>query len=168
MSGTYDEPPPMALEDGRVYTATVSTVRGAITLRLLPESAPQTVNSFVFLAAEGFYDGCTFHRVVPGFIAQGGDPTGSGSGGPGYRIPDECSEHPFTVGTVGMANAGPDSNGSQFFITLEATPQLDGRFTVFAEVTAGLDVARALMARSGNDPADPPGDRIDTIRVTVT
>src|SRR3989304_712811 len=102
MARQYDAPPPMTIDPAKRYTAVLKTNRGDVTIRLLPEIAPVTVNNFVFLAREGFFDGCTFHRVIPGFVAQGGDPTGTGRGGPGYRFPDELSDTPFEQGIVGM------------------------------------------------------------------
>ena len=164
MATQYDAPPAMTIDPAGAYTAVLHTVRGEITLRMLPEISPQSVNSFLFLAREGFYDGCTFHRVIPGFVAQGGDPTGSGTGGPGYRLPDELSDRPFVVGAVGMANACPNTNGSQFFIARAPATHLTGRYTVFAEVEDGMDVALSLTAR---DPAarDVPGDVITSIEV---
>ena len=119
MPRRYEEPLPMGLAGDDPCLAVLETARGPITIRLRPDLAPQSVNSFVFLAREGFYDGTTFHRVIPGFIAQGGDPTGRGHGGPGYRLRDELSDEPFAAGAVGLANSGPDSNGSQFFIALD-------------------------------------------------
>lgn len=163
----YEEPPRGALELGREHFATLHTDAGEVQLRLLPELAPRAARSFAFLAQEGFYDGCTFHRVVPGFIAQAGDPTGRGSGGPGYRLPDEISERVFVAGTVGLANPVPGQNGSQFFITLADARQLDGRFTAFAEVTAGLDLLQALPARAGVEPGEPPGLRIRSVTVAA-
>ncbi|MGK2858465.1 MAG: peptidylprolyl isomerase, partial [Thermoanaerobaculia bacterium] len=118
--------------------------RGDITIRLMPATAPFTVNNFVFLAREGFYDGCTFHRVIPGFVAQGGDPTGTGRGGPGYRFQDELTDTPFAQGIIGMANAGPNTNGSQFFITTVVTPWLDGKHVVFGKVVEGLEIVTAI------------------------
>lgn len=159
----YEQPPPFTLEPERTYAASLRLPRGEVTLRLLPDLAPQTVNSFVFLAEERYFDGCTFHRVVPGFIAQTGDPTNRGDGGPGYVLPDEVSPRPFVAGTVGMANPVPGVNGSQFFVTLEDARHLDGRFTAFAEVTAGLDLLRGLPARRGDDPAEPPGERVESL-----
>ncbi len=166
MPDRYDAAPPMTIDPAHRYAAVLHTTHGDITLRLLPDVAPQSVNSFLFLAAEGFYDGCTFHRVIPGFVAQGGDPTGTGTGGPGYRVPDELSDRPFLAGTVGMANAGPNTNGSQFFIVLAPAPHLTGRYTLFAEVEAGMDVALALAPR---DPSAggtlPPGDAITGVEI---
>ena len=155
----------MTIDTEKQYSAVIRTARGEITIRLLADVAPRTVNSFVFLANDGFYNGTTFHRVIPGFVAQGGDPTGSGAGGPGYRIPDELSDRPFVAGTVGMANAGPDTNGSQFFIALGAQPHLTGRYTVFGEVSAGMDVVGALTPRDGTDRNDPPGDAMESVTI---
>ncbi len=166
MANRYDAAPEMTIDPAGRYAAVLHTVQGDITLRLLPEVAPQSVNSFVFLAREGFYDGVTFHRVIPGFVAQAGDPTGSGSGGPGYRVPDELSERPFVAGAVGMANAGPNTNGSQFYIALDAAPHLTGRYTLFGEVEAGLDVAQALTPRDPSVGGNlPPGDAITSIEI---
>jgi cyclophilin family peptidyl-prolyl cis-trans isomerase len=164
MAKRYDSAPAMLIDPAKPYTARLKTAAGEITIRLRTDVAPQSVNSFVFLAREGFYDGCTFHRVIPGFVAQGGDPTGSGSGGPGYTVPDELSEVPFSAGVLGMANAGPNTNGSQFFITLGDVAHLTGRYTVFGEVTEGMDVALAITPR---DPASArgPGDAIEGIEI---
>jgi len=151
--------------DGACH-ALLETARGAIRIRLRPDLAPESVNSFVFLAREGFYDGTTFHRVLPGFIAQGGDPTGRGHGGPGYRLRDELSEEPFVAGAVGLANSGRDSNGSQFFIALQDAAHLTGRFTYLGNVVEGLEAARALTPR---DPADggelPAGDLLHSVEI---
>ena len=166
MAQQYEQPPEMTIDPDRTYSAVLHTERGDINVRLFPDLAPQTINNFVFLAREGFYDGCTFHRVIPGFVAQGGDPTGTGSGGPGYTIPDELSEHPFDAGVLGMANAGPDTNGSQFYIALEAAPHLTGRYTVFGVVEEGLEVVRALTPRDPSSGGElPPGDRITSIEI---
>lgn len=166
MPARYDAAPEMSIDPTRPYSAVLHTERGDITLRLLPEVAPQSVNSFLFLAREGFYNDCTFHRVIPGFVAQAGDPTGTGSGGPGYRIPDELSDRPFVAGTVGMANAGPNTNGSQFFIVLDEAPHLTGRYTLFAEVEAGMDVAQAITPRDPSQGGQlAPGDKISSIEV---
>jgi len=166
MPDRYATAPPMTIDPAGQYRAVLHTADGDITLRLLPAIAPQSVNSFVFLALEGFYDGCTFHRVLPGFVAQGGDPTGTGTGGPGYRLPDELSDRPFEAGAVGMANAGPNTNGSQFFITLAPATHLNGRYTLFAEVEDGLQVARALTPRDPSAGAVlPSGDVITGIEI---
>ena len=141
------------------------TERGEFRLRLFDDQAPRTVNNFVFLARNGFYNGVTFHRVIPGFMAQGGDPTGTGGGGPGYNFEDEF--HPDLVhkaGVISMANAGPDTNGSQFFITFVPTPHLDGAHAVFGEVVEGMDVVNSISPR---DPATAiaVGDVIYTILI---
>jgi peptidyl-prolyl cis-trans isomerase B (cyclophilin B) len=160
----YDSPPPMTIDaDGR-YAAVLKTDRGDVTIRLMPEVAPVTVNNFIFLAREGFYDGCTFHRVIPGFVAQGGDPTGTGRGGPGYRFPDELTPTPFAQGIVGMANAGPGTNGSQFYIMLGDAPHLTGRYTAFGRIEAGLDHVLALRPRDPERDPDP-GDRILSVEI---
>lgn len=140
------------------------TERGDFTIDLLIELAPVAVNNFVFLAREGFYDGTTFHRVIPGFVAQGGDPTGTGRGGPGYRFPDEISETPFDAGIVGMANAGPNTNGSQFYVMLADAPQLTGRYSAFGRVSVGMDVVHAIRPRDPEHDSEP-GDRVETIEI---
>jgi cyclophilin family peptidyl-prolyl cis-trans isomerase len=156
----------MALEPGYEYYANFVTEKGPVKARLFAEEAPQTVNNFVFLARDGYFDGTTFHRVIADFMVQGGDPTGTGTGGPGYRIPDEF--HPGLrhdkPGVLSMANAGPNTGGSQFFITHVATPWLDDRHAVFGEVVDGMEVVGAIRER---DPQrDPePGDRIERIEI---
>jgi peptidyl-prolyl cis-trans isomerase B (cyclophilin B) len=142
----YSSPPAMQIDTDRSYQVTIETDKGNIELELLPQHAPQTVNNFVFLAREGFYDGVVFHRVIANFMIQGGDPTGSGRGGPGYRFADELDGNPLRHerGVISMANAGPDTNGSQFFITHGPQPHLDGRHTVFGRVTAGQDVVDSI------------------------
>jgi peptidyl-prolyl cis-trans isomerase B (cyclophilin B) len=158
MAGPYNSPPAMGIDTERVYRAVIETERGAIELDLFPEFAPQTVNNFAFLAGEGYYDGISFHRVISGFMIQGGDPTGTGMGGPGYRFADEFSGNPLTheKGVISMANAGPGTNGSQFFITHGPQPHLNGRHTVFGRVTAGQDVVDSIRQ----------GDLI--LKITVT
>ncbi len=143
----YAEPPEMQVETDRTYRVTIETERGVIELELFPEYAPKTVNNFVFLAREGFYDGVTFHRVISAFMIQGGDPTGTGRGGPGYRFADEFEGNPLRHerGVISMANAGPNTNGSQFFITHGPQPHLDNRHTVFGKVIAGQDVVDAIQ-----------------------
>jgi cyclophilin family peptidyl-prolyl cis-trans isomerase len=164
MAKQYDAPPEMVIDTARTYTAVITTAHGDIRVRLLTEVAPKTVNNFVFLAREGFYDGTTFHRVIPGFVAQGGDPTGTGRGGPGYRFQDELSETPFVEGILGMANAGPNTNGSQFYLMLGDAPHLTGRYTAFGQVEEGLDVVQSLRTR---DPErDPnPGDQMLSVTI---
>jgi peptidyl-prolyl cis-trans isomerase B (cyclophilin B) len=147
MSKQYSSQPPMAIDAKKKYTATLTTSRGEIVCELFAKDAPQTVNNFVFLARENFYDGTVFHRVIPDFMIQGGDPTGTGRGGPGYRFEDECKGNPnkHQVGTLSMANAGPGTNGSQFFITHVATNWLDGKHTVFGKVLKGQDIVNAVQ-----------------------
>jgi peptidyl-prolyl cis-trans isomerase B (cyclophilin B) len=145
----------MTIEPSATYTANIKTNCGAITVELLADKAPITVNNFVFLAKDGFYDGVVFHRVIPNFMIQGGDPTGTGSGGPGYKFQDEFDPSVTFAqpGVLAMANAGPGTNGSQFFITLAPTPHLNGAHTIFGRVVQGQDVVEAIVATRG------PGDR---------
>jgi peptidyl-prolyl cis-trans isomerase B (cyclophilin B) len=142
----WSSPPEMQIDTSKKYKATMETSRGTIVLDLYPEYAPKTVNNFVFLANQGFYDGTTFHRVINDFMIQGGDPTGSGRGGPGYRFEDELKDNPLRheTGVISMANAGPNTNGSQFFITHGPQPHLDGRHTVFGKVVDGMDVVNKI------------------------
>ncbi|MCX6554873.1 MAG: peptidylprolyl isomerase [Candidatus Aminicenantes bacterium] len=142
----WKNPPPMTIDSKKTYQARISTARGEIVLQLFPEHAPQTVNNFVFLACENFYDGVTFHRVIANFMIQGGDPSASGSGGPGYRFADETLNNPLKheTGVISMANAGPGTNGSQFFITHSPQPHLNGRHTVFGKVLQGQEVVDAI------------------------
>jgi peptidyl-prolyl cis-trans isomerase B (cyclophilin B) len=143
----YGSYPEMVIDAAKSYTATVTTSRGVITLALDAKSAPKTVNNFVFLAKDGFYDGVVFHRVIPDFMVQGGDPTGTGRGGPGYRFADEFEGNPNSHerGVISMANAGPGTNGSQFCITHVPCPWLNGKHTVFGKVTSGLDIVDAIQ-----------------------
>ncbi len=140
-------------------TATLHTSEGAIELELYPDAAPKTVENFEKLSRDGFYESVIFHRVIPDFMIQGGDPTGTGTGGPGYEFEDEFNEHRVTRGALAMANAGPNTNGSQFFIvTVEEAPWLDGKHTVFGRVTAGMDVVDRIsqVERDANDrPREP-------------
>jgi cyclophilin family peptidyl-prolyl cis-trans isomerase len=163
---TYDGPPEMGLEPGYEYYANFVTEKGPVKIRLFAERAPQTVNNFVFLARDGYFDGTTFHRVIEDFMAQGGDPTGTGMGGPGYSIPDEF--HPDLrhdrPGILSMANAGPNTGGSQFFITFVATPWLDDRHAVFGEVVEGMDVIGTIKERDPQRDRDP-GDTIERIEI---
>jgi peptidyl-prolyl cis-trans isomerase B (cyclophilin B) len=147
--------------------ATIHTNVGAIELALFDDDAPKTVQNFVKLAGDGFYDGVIFHRVIPDFMIQGGDPTGTGSGGPGYQFEDEFNEHPAVRGSLAMANSGPNTNGSQFFvITAEATPWLDGKHTVFGQVTSGMDVVDSI-SNVATDGQDRPLDEIAIERVAL-
>ena len=170
MSKQWKNPPDMVIDPKKKYTATLSTDKGDIVMELFADKTPKTVNNFVFLAREGFYDGTIFHRVIADFMAQGGDPTGTGTGGPGYRFGDEF--HPSLKhskpGIISMANAGPGTNGSQFFITLAAVISLDGKYTVFGQVTQGLDVLQTLTRRdpsSEQNPAAP--DMIQSVTISV-
>jgi cyclophilin family peptidyl-prolyl cis-trans isomerase len=148
-------------------TATIHTNQGAIELELFPDDAPKTVENFVKLAKDGFYDGVIFHRVIPDFMIQGGDPTGTGTGGPGYQFEDEFNDNRVVRGALAMANAGPNTNGSQFFIvTAEATPWLDGKHTVFGRVTSGMDVVDEIE-NVDTDPNDKPRDDVTIERVEL-
>lgn len=167
MQKRYDAPPAMTIDPENAYFAIFDVEdKGQFKVKLFAKEAPNTVNNFVCLARDGFYDGTTFHRVISGFIAQGGDPDGTGRGGPGYQFADELDpdlKH-SGPGTLSMANAGPNSNGSQFFITFDAAPWLDGRHSVFGQVVEGLDVALSISLR---DPiqAQTPGDKV--IKVAI-
>ena len=165
----YDAPPPMTIDTSKTYFATFRMAKGGeFVVQLFDDEAPVTVNNFVFLAREGFYDGTTFHRVLDGFMAQGGDPTGTGGGGPGYVFEDEFSpELTFDrPGLLAMANSGPNTNSSQFFITYAPTPHLNGRHTIFGEVTEGMEVVNNITRRDPNQNPDFPGDAIETITIT--
>jgi cyclophilin family peptidyl-prolyl cis-trans isomerase len=166
MAQQYDAPPPMSLDPSKRYTATIATSLGDIVIELFADKAPMTVNNFVFLARDGYYDGVTFHRVIPGFMAQTGDPSGTGAGGPGYRFADEFDPglRHDGPGVVSMANAGPGTNGSQFFITHVATPHLDGRHSVFGRVVGGMDVVLAIPERDPRS-AFRPGLAMDTVAI---
>ena len=165
MAKQYEAPPEMSIDTSKGYSAVVETNRGSFTIDLLTDTAPATVNNFVFLAREGFYDGTTFHRVIPGFVAQGGDPTGTGRGGPGYRFQDELSDVPFAEGIVGMANAGPNTNGSQFYIMLGDAQHLTGRYTAFGRITEGMDVVQSLRPRNPEGDREP-GDEMVSVSIT--
>jgi cyclophilin family peptidyl-prolyl cis-trans isomerase len=166
MSKQWKSAPGMTIDTKRTYRARIKTDMGDIVVSLFADRAPRTVNNFVFLAREGFYDGTIFHRVIKDFMAQGGDPTGTGTGGPGYRFEDEF--HPALrherPGILSMANAGPNTNGSQFFITHTATPWLDQKHSVFGEVVEGMSVLNSIPAR---DPsrASEPGVKIISIAI---
>lgn len=142
----WSSPPALAIDPAKNYRATIETTRGTIVLELYPNHAPKTVNNFVFLARQGFYDGLKFHRVISNFMIQGGDPTGTGTSGPGYKFEDEVRGNPLThqTGVISMANAGPNTNGSQFFITHAPQPHLNGKHTVFGKVMEGQDVVNAI------------------------
>lgn len=163
---TYSNPPEMTLNPASEYYANFVTGKGVVKVRLFAEEAPETVNNFVFLARDGYFDGTTFHRVIKDFMAQGGDPTGTGAGGPGYQIRDEF--HPDLrhdrPGVLSMANAGPNTGGSQFFITHVATPWLDDRHAVFGEVVEGMDVVESIRERDPQRDREP-GDVIERVEI---
>jgi len=164
----YDAAPPLSIDTTRDYFAAIDMEKGgSIKVELFPDQAPQTVNSFVFLSCKGFYDGVTFHRVLEGFMAQTGDPTGQGSGGPGYQFDNEDSDLLFDkAGVVAMANAGRDTNGSQFFITFGPAESLNGSYTIFGQVMDGMEVVNSITYR---DPQQNPtfeGDKIRTITIS--
>jgi len=174
---TYSERPPITISADKKYTAVVETTKGKFTIELRPDIAIQTVNSFIFLAGEGYYNGVTFHRVIrgaagkPDFVAQTGDPTGTGSGGPGYTLPAEFSDVPYERGTLGMARVGTDINsaGSQWFVTYNDKYQnvLNGQYTVFGKVVEGMEVVDSLTPRDPENVAtpQPEGDRIVSIEI---
>jgi cyclophilin family peptidyl-prolyl cis-trans isomerase len=164
----YESEPPMLISKFKKYTAEVTMANGGkFVIELYPRMAPHTVNSFVFLAREGFFDGLTFHRVLDGFMAQGGDPTGTGRGGPGYQFINEPNSLKFDKpGVVAMANSGPDTNGSQFFITFGPAPHLDGGYTIFGQVIEGMNVVNAITLRDPDLNPTFMGDAIQTITIT--
>jgi cyclophilin family peptidyl-prolyl cis-trans isomerase len=165
----YPAPPEMKIDVNKKYTATLDTDKGKITLELFAKDAPKSVNNFVFLAREKFYDGVIFHRVIPNFMIQTGDPTGTGRGGPGYQFENENKEskHGFKPGTLAMANAGADTNGSQFFINDADSPWLTAdKYTIFGEVKEGMDVVKAI-AGAERDAQDRPNDPIHIKSVTI-
>jgi peptidyl-prolyl cis-trans isomerase B (cyclophilin B) len=157
MAKSYSTPPAMSIDTNKEYTATFDTSRGTIVCDLFTKDAPNTVNNFVFLARDKFYDGTTFHRVIANFMVQGGDPTGTGRGGPGYKFEDETKNNPrkHQVGSLSMANAGPNTNGSQFFITHIATDWLNGKHTVFGQVRNGQEVVNAIQQ----------GDTLNSVKI---
>jgi cyclophilin family peptidyl-prolyl cis-trans isomerase len=167
-AGKYSAYPAMTIDKAKKYTATFKMAKGgSFTAELYPDKAEKTVNSFVFLAREKYFDGTTFHRVLEGFMAQGGDPTGTGAGGPGYEFVNEDSDLKFDKpGVLAMANAGRDTNGSQFFITFGATPQLDGGYTIFGQVTDGMDVVNAITRRDPQTNPNFTGDVIESVTIT--
>jgi cyclophilin family peptidyl-prolyl cis-trans isomerase len=161
--------PKQALQPEKSYSATLETSMGTITVDLWAKSAPKTVNSFVFLATQGFYDGVIFHRVIKGFMIQGGDPTGIGTGGPGYKFEDEPVTQPYKLGTLAMANAGPNTNGSQFFIVQGASgTSLPPQYTIFGQVISGMEVVNAIAAVPlGGSDRSTPQTPVTIDRVTV-
>ncbi len=167
MAKQYDAAPPMVIDPAKRYSATIATERGDIVVELYADKAPATVNNFVFLARDGYYDGVAFHRVIANFMAQTGDPTGTGRGGPGYKFSDEFepSLRHDGPGVLSMANAGPNTNGSQFFITHKATPHLDGKHAVFGRVVEGMDVVYSIPER---DPGSAREPGLAMTSVTIT
>lgn len=166
MTKQWNTPPTMVIDPKKKYKAHMETEKGAMVIELFADKAPKTVNNFVFLSREGFYDGIIFHRVIADFMVQGGDPTGKGTGGPGYKFADEF--HPSLKHTKGgmlsMANAGPGTNGSQFFITHVATPWLDNKHSIFGQVVDGMDV---LMSIPPRDPMRPEYPGVKILHVTI-
>jgi cyclophilin family peptidyl-prolyl cis-trans isomerase/protein-disulfide isomerase len=164
----FSDCPPVTIDPKKQYLAILHTEKGDITLELFADKAPLAVNSFIFLARNHWFDGVTFHRVLPGFVAQAGDPTGTGMGGPGYAFDNEISpDLKFDgAGVLGMANAGPGSNGSQFFITYSAVPRLNGGYTIFGKLVAGMEVLQKLTPRDPSTAMElPPGDKITSVEI---
>jgi len=166
-SRQYTACPSMIIDPKKQYQAKIETDKGTVVIKLFADKAPLAVNSFVFLARDGWFNNVTFHRVLPGFVAQGGDPSGSGFGGPGYEFKLENTDTKFDrPGLVAMANSGPDTNGSQFFITYAAADNLNGGYTLFGEVTEGMDVVQKLTPRDPQSGGDlPPGDKILSVTI---
>jgi cyclophilin family peptidyl-prolyl cis-trans isomerase len=167
-SKQYSAAPPMTIDKSKQYFATVKMAKGGeFVIQLYPDKAPITVNSFVFLARQGFFNGVTFHRVLQGFMAQGGDPTGTGTSGPGYEFVNENSDLKFDkAGVVAMANSGPDTNGSQFFITFGPASTLDGGYTIFGQVINGMDVVNSITLRDPQQNPTFPGDAMESVTIT--
>lgn len=168
MAQKWSSPPELAIDPSKDYTATITTNHGVITVKLLADEAPNTVNNFVFLAREGFYDGVIFHRIIRGFMLQGGDPTGTGTGGPGYKFPDELEasrSRGYKLGTMAMANSGPNTNGSQFFI-MHADYPLPPNYSVFGKTIDGLDIVDEI-GNVETDPRDRPTDDVVIEKVEI-
>lgn len=161
----YNAPPEMTIDPAKTYRATIETSAGTMVAELFAEDAPKTVNNFVFLARDGYYDGIIFHRVISGFMIQGGDPTGTGRGGPGYRFDDEPVNRPYARGTLAMANAGPNTNGSQFFI-MHADYGLPPQYTIFGKLISGEEVVDEIAA-APKGPGDRPTDPVTITTVTI-
>ena len=168
VSDQYSTEPPTGIDVSKQYFANVKMANGGeFVIQLFPDKAPRTVNSFVFLACRGYFDGLTFHRVLEGFMAQGGDPLGTGTGGPGYEFVNEDNDLTFDkAGVVAMANHGRDTNGSQFFITFGPTPQLNGDYTIFGQVTEGMDVVNAITRRDPDTSPTFEGDAMESVTIT--
>jgi cyclophilin family peptidyl-prolyl cis-trans isomerase len=173
VSNQYSAPPAMAIDAAKKYQAIMATNKGVITFDLFPGETPNTVNSFVFLSREGFYNGVIFHRIISGFMLQGGDPTGTGTGGPGYKFADEKFTRDYIPGTLAMANSGPNTNGSQFFI-MHGNVALPKQYTIFGQATDGLDVVNAIaatpttMSPSGEQSTPTEEIRIESVEITET
>ena len=165
MAKQYPSPPAMTIDGAKKYRATIETSAGTMKADLLPAEAPLAVNNFVFLARDGYYDGVIFHRVIPGFMIQGGDPTGTGRGGPGYKFADEPVRQKYTRGTLAMANAGPNTNGSQFFV-MHADYGLPPNYTIFGRLTEGVEVVDAIAA-APRGAQDRPNQPVEIRRVTI-
>ena len=163
---SYSTPPALTIDPSKRYTATIETSAGTMTAEFFPEDAPNTVNNWVFLAREGFYEDVIFHRVIPGFMIQGGDPSGSGSGGPGYKFRDEPVTRKYTRGTLAMANAGPNTNGSQFFV-MHADYGLPPSYTIFGQLLSGHDVLDTI-ANAHKGAQDRPTNPVKMIKITVS
>jgi cyclophilin family peptidyl-prolyl cis-trans isomerase len=162
---SYASQPPMSIDPKKTYTATIETSAGTMKAELFPEDAPRTVNNFVFLARDGFYEGVIFHRVIPGFMIQGGDPTGTGSGGPGYKFSDEPVKRRYSRGTLAMANAGPNTNGSQFFV-MHADYALPPNYTIFGKLLTGEEVVDTI-ATAPKGGSDRPKEPVQIRSVTI-
>jgi peptidyl-prolyl cis-trans isomerase B (cyclophilin B) len=164
----WKEPPKMMIDTDKQYRAIMETEHGTMVLELFAKDVPITVNNFVFLATHGYYDNTTFHRVLANFMAQGGDPTGTGSGGPGYYIPLEVTSHKHVVGAISMARAtDPNTNGSQFFICFTDQPGLDGQYSVFGQLVEGMDVLKSIRLRDPSTNPSYPGDKLISVRIEV-
>ena len=163
---SYSSPPAMAIDPAKAYTATIETSAGTMTADLFASEVPNTVNNFAFLAGEGFYSGVIFHRVIKGFMIQGGDPTGTGTGGPGYKFADEPVSRKYERGTLAMANAGPNTNGSQFFI-MHAENGLPPNYTIFGKLTAGEEVVDTI-ANAREDAPDRPVQPVEIVSATIS
>ncbi len=166
MPKQYDRPFAQTVDASKTYTATIATTAGSMTVQLFPKDAPRTVNNFVNLAREGFYDGVIFHRVISGFMIQGGDPTGTGRGGPGYRFDDEPVKRRYLRGTLAMANAGPNTNGSQFFV-MHADYSLPPNYTIFGKLSEGEEIVDAI-ATAATGAQDRPVDPVSITGITIT
>ena len=166
MAKRYNAPPPLTIDPNKTYSATLHTTLGDIVVDMLPKDAPKTVNNFVFLARDGFYDNVKFHRIIKGFMVQTGDPAGNGTGGPGYRFEDEPVTRKYERGIVAMANAGPNTNGSQFFITHVPTPWLDRRHSVFGEVVEGYEIVQKISELPRNRQDRPLQEvRLNSVKI---